>query len=288
MLNLGLAVALIGMLSFAVSDTFAKSVSVRWGNKRATFALLVLSVLPMVISIPFLGLGGLDGFAIGISALSGVFYMLAYLLMYKSLETEQVANTISLSGIEYAIIALFGILILGEGVTKLDVLCFAGIFIGIFFVTTTAKFRFNRNYFPALLGMVFFGGTYILLDYVSKGSGGLLALLLVNRIVAITLMALYLRIAPERRRIVKNRKTFSMWDSTLMFAVFTGILNGMGAISLLALALLNFVAVGSVIVAAEAAVVIFLGYLIYKEKFERRQIIGFVLLSACVMVLSVL
>lgn len=179
MLSLGIIVALISMLSFALADMLAKRVSESWGNKRATFMVLALSILPMAIGIPFLGLGTVNALAIGLSALSGVLYMIAFLLMYKSLETEQVANTISLSGIEYAIIALFGILMLGEGVTGLDLLCFVGIFVGVFLVTTTTRFTFDRGYLPALFSMAFFGATYISLTYASKSSGGLLALLLI-------------------------------------------------------------------------------------------------------------
>ena len=99
-------------------------------------------------------------------------------------------------------------------------------------------------------------------------------------------MALYLKMFPERGKRYRNLKPISVKDSTLAVAIFTGIFNGMGSISILALALLNFVAIGSVIISAEAAVVILLGYIFYKERFGVRQIIGFVLMVAGVVVLS--
>ncbi len=284
MLDLGLFVALMAMLSFAASDTIAKRISMRMGSKRATTIMLGGSVLPLLVGAYFFGLGQINLTTVLFSAASGVVYAVAFLLLYKSLETKQVSNTISLSGIEWALVIAFSVLVLGEHVTRLQLLCFIGIFVGAFLVTTTRKFVFDRGYLPAMASMVAFAAVYALLIYALQSSGGVLLPTLINRVFAVLTMFTCLVISPEsNRRFAKARL---LKDGLVAGGTLMGIFNGMASIFVLSLATLNFVAVGSVIVAAEPAIVILFAYVFYKERFAKHQAIGFILLIMSILILS--
>jgi drug/metabolite transporter (DMT)-like permease len=287
MLSLGFAIALVAVFTFAASDTIAKKVSEKIGSKRASTIMLTASIIPLLAGLYFFGASNVNLTTVLFSAASGLTYALAYLLMYKSLETAQVANTISLGGIEWALISIFSIFALGESVTSLQVLCFIGIFAGAFLVTTEKKFAFNRAYIPAIGGMIAFAITYILLIYALQGTSGVLLPTLINRITAVVMLLLYLKASPETISKFKNIK-ITKNRTVLVGGTLMGIFNGVGAVAVLGLAVVSFVAVGSVIVAVEPAIVILLGYILYKERFVRHQIFGFVLLLASIIILSAL
>jgi drug/metabolite transporter (DMT)-like permease len=181
----------------------------------------------------------------------------------------------------------FSILALGESVTFPQLLCFVGVLVGAFLVTTAKKFVFNRGYIPAIASMVAFGCVYIFRIYALQNSGGVLLPNLISVIMALLAMFVYLRLSPESNK--KFRKVRLASDRrTLAKNMILGVLQGTGSLLLLTLATLNFVAVGSMIVAAEPALVILLGYTLYKDRFVAHQVVGFVLLILSVLILSAL
>ena len=285
MLDLGLAVALVAMLCFTASDTISKSVSAKIGNKRTATVMFSASVLPLLVGGYFFGLGEISAVAVVLSFASGIVYGIAYLLLYKSLETEQVANTISLTGIEWALIVLFSVFVLGESITALQLLCFIGIFAGTFLVTTEKGFEFNKGYVPAMLGFAASAVVYILLIYALKGSSGIILPTLINRIAAASMLIAFIRVSPETNKKFKSIKLLDN-KNVLVKNTMMGLFTGGASLAFLSLAVLNFVAVGSVIVAIEPAIVILLGYLLYKERFVRHQIVGFAILLTSIIVLS--
>ncbi len=287
MLSLGLIVAFGAMLSFAASDFMAKKSSSRLGSKRATLMLFVSSLLTLIVGAGFFGLSKINYTMMAFSIAAGLVYVVAYFLMYKSLETEQVANTISLAGIEYALITVLGIVVLRESVTGTEVVSFFAVFIGAFLATTTKKLRFNKSYAPAALGMALFAVTYMLLVFATQSSGGVFAPLIVRQSISLAAILVWLRVLPEKGKRFKNVRLGKVGYPMLVVAALVGVFNGTGSLFLLLLTQFSFVAVGSAIVATEAAVIVFLGYLIYRERFERHQVIGFVLLVLGTIALSI-
>lgn len=287
MLSLGLAVAFGAMISFAISDFLAKKPSSKIGSKRTTLIMLGSSLLTLIIGAYFVGLSNINTTVVLFSLAAGLTYVVAFLLMYKSLETQQVANTISLAGIEYALITILGVVVLGESVTTIELISFVVVFVGAFLATTSKKFEFNKGYAPAVLAMVVFAITYLFLVFARQSSGGTFAPLIIRQAIAVGIMLAYLRVSPEKGKHFKDIKLKKIGYPLLAINVLVGIFNGIGSLCLLLLARFAFVAVGSAIVATESAVIVFLGYLIYKERFERHQMIGFIMLVLGTIALSI-
>ena len=287
MLSIGLAVAFGALISFTLSDFFAKRVASKWGSRRTTFLMLAASLATMLAISAFTGLTRVDSGVIILSGLSGMAYALAGLLLYRALEVEQVSNTISLVGIEYALIIVFSVALLGESVNAIEVASFLAIFIGTFLATAAKKFRFDRGYTPAIAAMVTYAIAYMLLVFAWQGSGGILAPLIINRIVAVAVMAIYMGFFFEPNPKFRKVHMANVGHHVLASNALVGIFNGIAVILLLLLPQLGFIADGSAIVAAEPALIIVLGYLAYRERFEKHQIAGLALLVIGTIVLSI-
>ncbi len=152
MLDIGFAVAFGSMLSFAASDVVAKRVSSKFGSRHADALMLASNLIVMPAADAFLDISKATLFSILFSAASGISYAIAHFLIYKSLETQQVSSTISLVGIKYVLLTLFGISALGEAVSYLAVVGLVGVFIGSFLVTSSRGLRISRHYVPAIMG----------------------------------------------------------------------------------------------------------------------------------------
>ncbi len=243
MLSLGLTVAFGAMLSFAASDFFAKSSSAKLGSKRTTLIMLSTSFIVLILVAFFFGLTKINLPVLFFSVLSGLVYAFGYLFLYKSLETEQVSNTISLTGIEYGLVTVISVLVIGEIVTKIEILSFFSIFIGAFLVTTTKGFKLNKGYIPAILAMVAFSITYILLVFAQQHSGGVFTPLIFNRIVSVSLIAVYTKVSPEKSARFKRIKIREAGYVTLLKSMSVGVFNALASILYLFLAPLGFIAV---------------------------------------------
>ncbi len=285
MLDIGLAVAFGSMLSFAASDVMAKRVSSKFGSRRANALMLASNLMVMLAAGALLGISKATPLSIILSAASGISYAIAYFLVYKSLETQQVSSTISLVGIEYVLLTLFGISVLGEAVSYLAVVGIIGVFIGSFLVTSSRGLKINRHYLPAIMGMVAFAMTYILLIFAQQDSGGPALPLIINRIFAVSITIAYLRYSrpaaqhhlPEHPRHRRQLMTMN---------VLMGVFNGLGSLLYLILAQYGAVAVGSAIVASEPALMVFLGSLLYRDRFSRHQFFGISLVIISTILLS--
>ena len=145
MLGLGLEIAFGALAAYVLADMFAKSASEKLGAQKSALAEASFSLLPMLILAYFLGVTSLNTSVVILSAVSGIVAALGWFLTYETLETEQVSNTISLSGIYYAMTILFGLLVLKEKVTFVEDLCIIAILVGTFLATTKARFKLNKK-----------------------------------------------------------------------------------------------------------------------------------------------
>src|SRR5208283_4411978 len=95
-----------------------------------------------------------------------------YYFIYRSLETEQVSNTMVLFEISPVIIVLIGIFVLSERLTFLEGMGMLAVFFGALFVTTNVRVRFNRKLLPAIFGNLSWGISTLLILYAVRSYGG--------------------------------------------------------------------------------------------------------------------
>ncbi len=284
MLSPGLEIAFGALAAYVIADMLAKNASAKLGAQRSALAKAGFQLFPMLLLAYFFGVTTLNATVALFSVLAGIATALTWFLVYKTLETEQVSNTVSLTGLSAIMIIVFGILILKENVTAVEGLSIVAILVGAFLATTNSRFRLNRGYVPAIAAQAFSGASAFLLVFALQASGGIFTPLIIAGIAEFATMAAYLKIRPQN---TKHLKTANASVRQRAYGAFLGIFQGLGGVGFLALAYVNFLAVGYAITATEGGFVILLGYLIYRDRFEKHQAIGLILLVIGAIAISV-
>ena len=115
-------------------------------------------------------------------------------------------------------------------------------------------------------------------------SGGIFTPLIIGGSADLLTMAIYFKIRPENTKRLKAGKVSAKHN---VYGALLGIFQGLGTTGFLALAYVNFLAVGYAIASTEAGFVIILGYLFYKDRFKKHQILGLMLLVLGAVAISI-
>ncbi len=96
MLTLGITAAVLSMLLLSASDFLTKKPVQKLGGYVLSISILILAVIPIGLVFLFLPPVELTTFLFTLSILAGISLGGGYLLVFKSLETEQASNTSSM------------------------------------------------------------------------------------------------------------------------------------------------------------------------------------------------
>ena len=246
----------------------------------------------MAIATILVGVYQIPITSIALATVSGVFLILGYLLVYKSLETQQVSNSYVIGELSPAILTIFGIFVLSEPVSNVQLLSIMTIFIGTAFLITTSKLKINRLLIPALMGSASWAIYWILINYSISTSGTFALPLLLSRVIATFVMAGYL--FANRKKVLaniksnKDKKNRRMLVLLLCLAFIVALLDSSGDAVFSYVISLNQLAIGSALSALTPMFVSFLGVIIYKDRFTKLEFIGLVVMIIGALALSVL
>jgi len=273
MLNYGIIAALFGMLVYALGDTLSKRITMKLGHHESALLIVGASLIPLFLSFLVIQPNVIDTSLVIVSVISGIFLALGFLLVYKTLETEQVANTMVLLNIEFIVVVLFGIFALSEALPPLEMAALVTIFIGAFLVSLSKSMKFNRKMIPAVIGNVFWGLSFVVVaPYVYTDHSASTAFFFVARLSAFIGLLIYLLVLARVRK--ASLFAHNVNKKEYLLTGFTGILDGLGQGSLVFLVIYNVAALGGAILAIEPAVVAMLGFLLYKERLTHLQFAG--------------
>lgn len=284
--NLGIAAALAGTASYTVEDTASKFVSELFGNRTTSIAVMGIGILPAFVAFLVFGAGGyLNVYQIGLVALSAVFLAAGYLLVYKSLETEQVSNTFVLFEITPVVMVLFGTFALSEKLTLMQSVSVLAIFAGVLCVTTNVKQRLNKMLLPAIIGMVLWGAYTIPITYAIRGSGGFVLPILIVQALSFAMIATYLVLA-RLHKSTGVKRHIKLNNKIVLTALACGISAGIGMLLFGYVFLSNVVALGGAINSLGQAFMMLLGRIFYKDRWTRLQFAGLVVMVIGAIALS--
>jgi len=273
MLNYGIIAALFGMLVYALGDTLSKRVTMKLGHHESALLIVGASLIPLFLSFLVIQPNVVDANLIIVSIISGIFLALGFLLVYKTLETEQVANTMVLLNIEFIVVVLFGIFALSEALPPLELGALLTIFIGAFLVSLSKGMKFNRKMIPAVIGNILWGLSFVVVaPYVYSDHNASTAFFFIARLSAFVGLLIYLLVLTKMRN--SRLLTPNVNRRDYLLTGFAGILDGLGQGSLVFLVIYNVAALGGAILAIEPAVVAMLGFLLYKERLTHLQFAG--------------
>ncbi len=284
MISAGVVLAAVVLIFYSVADIFGKKVVVKYGYRRAVVVVGAASMVPFLLLIAISGTQHMTSYSASLAVAAGIFYGLGFLLLYKSLATEQTTNTFALSEFFKAWLVILGAFILGE-IFSLRAGQDAGIiliFLGSFMVILTEKLRINMKLVYALLGFICWAVLWTLMAYSILNSGtylleGLIAALFATLTGAVASFAL-----PEKKPVQGHKGGMERLESS----VAVGVAIGAGSLIFGYLILFKELAQGASIIALTPIVVAIASRKIYLDRLTLLQAGGLIVAVAGALLLA--
>jgi drug/metabolite transporter (DMT)-like permease len=259
---------------YTLGDLLVKRPSQKAGSVPVSLVVSASSASILIILSSFTGFWIPCG-ALFFSSLTGILMGIGTLLVFKSLESEQVSDTMSMVAISYAIPVIFGSVALHEKVSYISWIGIVLIFAG----SATIMFKemnFNSALLPAIIGNIMWGFQFITFNYALKFSTNYLTVAATGSSVALLIVFLYAYFKSET----------AIDDLSKLEASLAGIALGLGLAGALYLILNHTMTLGLSIVAAEPVFVTLFGKIIYKDKINKLQAVGIAVAMAGILMLT--
>ncbi len=293
MVSLGIIAVLVSMLAGVISALASKKLAIYFGKKIPPICTVGIGTLPMAIGVLVFGLGApLSPMDIALSVGSGLFLAVGFMLRYKSMYTEQVTNISVLGQAQTAIIVLVGLFSSPSPITLLGIPCIILNYIGALFELGGGGVKINMKLVPTLFSSASWGVYWVMIIAVVNGTSNFLLPLLLARIIGTLVLLVVLW--TQRSSLKEGSKTLSTKGGmrfmriSILFAVITGLFNGIGDALFGVVTYFNIAAIGSALNSAIGLVIIsVISYFAYNERLTRMEWVGFVVMMAGAFVLSV-
>lgn len=266
-----LYIALIISLLWAVSSLISRKLVQFFGNAR--LSAIVLVGCAIVSSAVFFATGSKGGTTSTFleAAAAGLLMGTGYLLVFKSLETENAGSTFAFNELQAVLILLFGVLVLGESISAIRYAGVAFIVIGLFLVSEKLKWHFNKRLIPAIAGNVFWAAGWIVIYYPIHALGAYLYPIAVDYSFAAIVAVLYLVIRGSGTARTKCVRPIRLWPLFASVAVLTGVF---GNILFSFIETSRYIAISSAIANTSPIIIILVAYFAYRERLTAVQLAG--------------
>ncbi len=266
---------------WSISGIIIKRVSSKFGNLFATAAVGAGNVIVLSAVVLLLGNLGISAYAAGLSVAGGIITGVGYLLFYKSLQKQQASNTFSTIEIQVAILFLYGVLVLGEAVSALDVLGIVIIALGTIAVSIE-KMKFNKGLLPAIVAQVFWALGWIFLVYPISVTPNHILPNLISFIAALGMVCLILLACKI------NKKLDLHPDSKgVAVGISAGLFSGSGNAVYTLLIYLKELALSAPISNSTPIIIAVIAHFVYKERLSAIQILGIIAVVLGAVILNI-
>ncbi len=285
MVSLGAELVLMAVLMWALSSIMFKRVAVALGNIKTGMFVIGAGLIPISIYAFYAG-SAISLYAFALSIVSGLLFGVAALLYYKSVETQQISNTVAIGMIQPVLIFVFSILVLKEGMTLAEIVGGIVVLAGVGLVSMTAGLRFNRRLIPAFLGQAIWAFYWMALSLSIVSSSQAAMPLMISRIFAFLVVVLAYKVFIQKKA-PRMRGFRTLAKHTSIFGTLSGILDGSGNLLYSNVVLFGALAVGAVIQLTLPLIVIALAWVFLSEKLTRVQAAGVLIAIAGAFILTV-
>jgi drug/metabolite transporter (DMT)-like permease len=276
MIDSGLVLGAATMVAWSACNVMTKRVA-KSGAYMTSLLIIIGSSIPIAIPLLFT-LSGISAAGIVIAGLSGIAMVLGNLLFYKALETQQASNSYGMTVVQSILIGLFGVVLLGNQLTPLEILG-AGIgVVGVLMVAMHGRLRLNRMLLPAITGNAVWAVGWGLAAYAIKYYANTFMILGICRVAGILgMLIIYKKSAPKPAMPGLQPRE---WNAVLAIGLGAGVLSGIGSIALGSLALSSNFAIGGILTSFVPVLVAIAAYFVYRERLTRTQMLGILVATA--------
>ncbi len=292
MVLIGTTAAIITIVLWTIAGTINKRISSALGSHIVGFLYTSISMAPILLAVVIVGTYSIPIYGLVTAAIGGLFLATGFIFNFKALQTENLSSISALAEISPAVLVLFGLLVLGEKVTSVQMFGIIIVFAGTLMIITTEKLEINRKLLPALLAVLAWTVYWIIISYSVISSNTFALPIFISRIVAVPIMIAYLlsskgavsRLADFSSSISKNRSLIALLALTVIASVADASGDTLFGITVGSPVLV----IGAALIALQPMAQSFMGFVLYKEKLTRLQLYGLVVMIVGALVLSVL
>jgi len=286
--ELGIVLAFTAMASWGVADFLAKKAIDQIGYRTSIIINQTVAFFPiLLVAALFFKLPGFSPLLFGEIALAGVTGVIGYIFLYRGFGKGNVSVVAPITASWSVITVLLATLLFAEKLAPLQIVGVVEVFIGVFLASTnfadlkkTIKMsRWTAGTPDAVVAMIAWGISYVLLKPITSAVGPVMALFLL-KILAVA--ALFSWVGVGKIKVSLPAKIIF-----LLLAV-AGVLDFSAFLAFNFSLKTQYVSVVSAIVATAPAVTIGLAYVFLKERIVGNQKLGIIAILAGLILISLI
>ncbi|MEM4109607.1 MAG: hypothetical protein QXQ65_06395 [Conexivisphaerales archaeon] len=268
----GLTFGTFALIFYTVSDLLVKYPAAKMGNRAASIITIGVSNIPIVIALALTANSvHFTYMVVPLSAISGICLGGGTLMVLKSLESQQVTNTMALIELGLVLTVIYGILVLHEPERILGYAGVASIFAGSLLVSTKGL-SINTKLIPAMVGNIIWGGQFLAIYYAISYTDNILLPALISSLTAVVTIELYALLFGGHHFHYKPGMRKSLY-----VGIISGAFLGLGLIAVMFIMKFHVLPTGMSLIAIEPVFITLLGVVFYKDSISRVQALGVVL-----------
>ena len=287
-LDLGIALAVAAMVSWGVADFLAKKAIDQIGYRTSILINQAVAFIPvLIVAALFFKLPSFSPVLITEIVLAGVTGVIGYIFLYRGFGKGNVSVVAPITASWSVITVLLATLLFAEKLAPLQIVGVVAVFIGVFFASTnfaelkkTIKMsRWTAGTPDAVVAMIAWGISYVLLKPITSAVGPVMALFLL-KILAVAALFSWVSVG----------KTMVSIPAKITFLLLSvaGVLDFSAFLAFNFSLKTQYVSVVSAIVATAPAVTIGLAYVFLKERIVGNQKIGIIAILAGLILISLI
>ncbi len=273
-------------ISYFISSIIYKYASAYFDYHKISALAIGLGAIPMLLvllpnpAVLFATLSNykLD-FAIGISS---IFLLLGYVLNFKTLKTEQVTNTFALAQIQPAMLIAFGIFVIHEQLSFIEMIALLFLITGTFLIISNDKLELNRKFIPTIFANVSWSIYWFIITFLLNANFNSLSIIFIARLLSFIFGIMFL-LWFDTTKIWKNQKkklkdghilNKELSIAAVVLLVISSFADGIGNIFFTMLDHAKHLVFASIFLSILPALIGIFAYIFFKDKFSKLQILG--------------
>ncbi len=273
-------------ISYFISSIIYKYASAYFDYHKISALAIGLGAIPMLLvllpnpAVLFATLSNykLD-FAIGISS---IFLLLGYVLNFKTLKTEQVTNTFALAQIQPAMLIAFGIFVIHEQLSFIEMIALLFLITGTFLIISNDKLELNRKFIPTIFANVSWSIYWFIITFLLNANFNSLSIIFIARLLSFIFGIMFLlwfdttKIWKNQKKKLKDGHIFNkeLSIAAVVLLVVSSFADGIGNIFFTMLDYAKHLVFASIFLSILPALIGIFAYIFFKDKFSKLQILG--------------
>ena len=276
-------------ISYFISSILYKYVSAYFDYHKISAIAIGLGAIPMLLVLlpnPAALFATLSNYKLDLAiGLSSVFLLIGYVLNFKTLKTEQVTNTFALAQIQPAMLIAFGIFVMHEQLSFIEIIALMFLITGTFFIISNDKLELNRNFIPTIFANISWSIYWFIITFLLNANFDSISVIFLARLLSFIFGIMFLlwfnttKIWDKQKKKLKDGHIFNkkLSMAAVVLLVVASFADGIGNIIFALLDYAKHLVFASIFLSILPALIGIFAYVFFKDKFSKLQILGLIL-----------